>query len=702
MTLDLGPISFETFLARHWRRRPLHVPGGARRVLETTVEPAQFLAACERLERLAPHLVYRRGLELAFAQRIDLADGVADGALHRVCERFAGWTAGAQIWFDGVYAREGMGIGSHFDLADTFLLQQRGTKLWRLHPPSFLPDEPIRQRLLNETIAAMYMPDGALEVRLDEGDLLYLPLLWVHWGISEGESLSLSLTLTARLGLECIELGGLDVPRLAAGDDGAAARARASLWCAGYPQPTPTQVPAGRPLPASVRETVIRDPRWWRPIPMVWTLDGEAAAAAASRAAAERHVEALAATLPELARAWAAEAVASVAASGPAPAVRPAPLSELEALLREAAALPDPKVDPARLVEPDWNGPEIELLRQRVARRCTGRFLRIVERSHEWIRNEEPRAALSTLVRALARMSPAQRARALSHTALRGWSWRAAEAIQFAYVPRLEAIVAELPRLLLPSLLEADALAPDDRLPVPTGSPAKRRLEALAPAWPGGPPILGDDDWIHGFFPAPERARGLALRRGAGVEERAALAAALTAGRAWLADRWPAWAAPVDRAFELVVLAEDAADEMVAVTLPPPRTTRAFPGLLAAAPRAPEATARMLVAEAARRLAHDALDGLSLVEDTPRESFAAWAGRGASLSERVADLLVHALVLEVLPGAPGAPGAPAAPGGPGPGAAAAAALRAEPGLTAAGAALIDGIARRIIDRADRG
>ncbi|HSK02542.1 MAG TPA: hypothetical protein VK932_14920, partial [Kofleriaceae bacterium] len=171
--------------------------------------------------------------------------------------------------------------------------------------------------------------------------------------------------------------------------------------------------------------------------------------------------------------------------------------------------------------------------------------------------------------------------------------------------------------------------------------------------------------------------------RGAGPEERAALAAALTAGRAWLADRWPAWDAPVARAFELVVLAEDEAGA-------PPRTTRAFPGLLAAAPRDPEATARMLVIETARRLAHDALDGLSLVEDTPRESFAAWAGRGASLAERIADLLVQALVLDVLPGAPG------------PGAAAAEALRAEPGLTPAGAALIDGIARRIIDRADRG
>ncbi|HSK01182.1 MAG TPA: cupin domain-containing protein, partial [Kofleriaceae bacterium] len=491
MTLDLGPISIETFLATYWRRRPLHVPGGARRVLETTVEPAQFLAACARLERLAPHLIYRRGPELAFAQRIDLADG----ALHRVCERFAGWMSGAQIWFDGVYAREGMGIGSHFDLADTFLLQQRGTKVWRLHPPSFLPDEAIRQRLLNETIAAMYMPDGALEIRLDEGDLLYLPLLWVHWGISEGESLSLSLTLTARLGLECLDLAGLDLAGLAAGGagaGGAAARARASLWCAGYPQPTPTQVPAGRPLPASVREAVVRDPRWWRPIPIVWAIEGEASAEAATRAEAERHIEALAAALPELAGAWADPTAAEPAAAAaplerPATPERPAPLPELEELLRDAAALPDPKVDPASLAAPDTAGGEAELLRQRVARRCTGRFLRIVERSHEWIRNEELRATLSTLVRALARMAPEQRAQALSHTALRGWIWRAAEAIQFAYVPRLEAIARELPRLLLPS-----------------------RPEASVPAWPGGPPILGDDDWIHGCFPAPARARGLA------------------------------------------------------------------------------------------------------------------------------------------------------------------------------------------------
>ncbi|HEU4537254.1 MAG TPA: cupin domain-containing protein, partial [Polyangiaceae bacterium] len=365
MQLHLGHTSFETFCSTYWRRQPLYVPGGARQFLEAPVEPAQFLAACERLERLAPGQLFRKGPDLAFAQRVDLADGM----LHRVCERFAGWVAGAQIWFDGVYAREGMGIGSHFDLADTFLLQQRGTKLWRLHPPSFLPEETIRRRLLNETeLDAMYMPDGALEFRLHEGDLLYLPLLWVHWGVSEGESLSLSLGFTARSGLDGFDWAGLAADGTAA-DWGAAPeararaveRARASLWRTCYPRPNPTQVPALR-LPAKVRAALAHDPRWWRPLPTVWTLDGEPAVEAATRAQAARHVDALAASLPELAGAWAEGAAepppaASVARSaryeGPAARGDEGALPGLDGLARDAAALPDPAVDPARLASPE-------------------------------------------------------------------------------------------------------------------------------------------------------------------------------------------------------------------------------------------------------------------------------------------------------------------------------------------------------------
>jgi hypothetical protein len=314
MPLDLGSISFETFCSTYWRRQPLYVPGGAHRVLDTTFEPSQFLAACERLEAVAPGQIVRKGPDLAFAQRVDRADET----LRRVCERFAGWVSGAQISFDGVYARCGMDIGSRFDRADTFLLQQRGTKRWRLHPPSFLPEDTIRRRLLNETeIDAMYMPDGALEFRLHEGDLLYLPLLWAHWAVSQGESLSLALSFTARLGLDCLALegaasGGAPLGQGDRGDqgsrgeqsdrgeqsgrsdrsDGAFERTRSSLWRACYPQPNPTHVSAPGQLPVNVRATLANDPRWWRPLPTIWTLEGQGAVETATRAQAERHVNA--------------------------------------------------------------------------------------------------------------------------------------------------------------------------------------------------------------------------------------------------------------------------------------------------------------------------------------------------------------------------------------------------------------------------
>ncbi|HEU4537003.1 MAG TPA: hypothetical protein VFS00_22935, partial [Polyangiaceae bacterium] len=208
--------------------------------------------------------------------------------------------------------------------------------------------------------------------------------------------------------------------------------------------------------------------------------------------------------------------------------------------------------------------------------------------------------------------------------------------------------------------------------------PAEGRFEPHAPAWPGGPPICGDDAWLHGFFPASGRARGITLLRVGGPEGRDALeelADELAAGRARLARKWPAWAPRADLAFELVALREDTDDE------PPWQSSRAFPGLLATTMRDPEATARALAREAARRLAYDALDGLSLVEESPREAFLAWSGQGLSLSERVADVLANALALEVLAD----PGQPPA--------AVAEALRGAPGLTAAGAALLEALAR---------
>lgn len=738
MPLDLGSLSFETFCSTYWRRQPLYVPGGARRVLDTTFEPSQFLAACERLETVAPGQLVRKGPELAFAPRVDRADET----LRHVCERFAGWVSGAQISFDGVYARCGMDIGSRFDRADTFLLQQRGTKRWRLHPPSFLPEDTIRRRLLNETeIDAMYMPDGALEFRLHEGDLLYLPLLWVHWGVSQGESLSLALSFTARLGLDCLELEG-----------SAFERTRSSLWRTCYPQPNPTHVPALRPLPPNVRATLAHDPRWWRPLPTIWTLEGQGAVEAATRAQAERHVNALAASLPELAKVWEAPAgrpsAGRVTGSGrflAAPPVRDesSVLLGIDELMGTVAALPEPKVELARLAVPEQAFDEVARLRARVARRSMAIFLQIVRQSHALLQREDLRAALRTLTGALTRMPPARCAEALRHVALRSWSWRAAEAIQFGYGPRLEAIVAQLPRLLLPALLDADALAPGDSLPIRPGAarslqllgwgvelrvgralgevlearrephalaltgpntalrlepdgpgrpwrPAEGRFEALAPAWPGGPPICGDDVWLHGFFPVSARARGLTLLRVGGPEGRDALAEladVLSAGHAWLTRKLPAWAPRVAHAFELVALREDTADE------PPWQSNRGFPGLLATTMRDPEATAHSLAREAARRLAHDALDGLSLIEETPWETFLAWGGRGASLSERVADLLASTLVLDVVPG-----GAEKGPSARSELATAAEEIGATAGLTEAGAALIDGLVQRLRER----
>ncbi|MFD0330654.1 JmjC domain-containing protein [Streptacidiphilus monticola] len=88
-------------------------------------------------------------------------------------------------------------IGSHYDGSDNFTLQFEGTKEWFLSPPESIPAEDRRRRLLGDPGLgrAAVAPAGARRFQVGPGDALYIPSTWVHWGLSDGDSTSVSLVV---------------------------------------------------------------------------------------------------------------------------------------------------------------------------------------------------------------------------------------------------------------------------------------------------------------------------------------------------------------------------------------------------------------------------------------------------------------------------------------------------------------------------
>ncbi len=89
------------------------------------------------------------------------------------------------------YASDGGGVGPHLDSYDVFLLQVQGRRRWRIGPVAdraLQPGLPVR-------ILANFQPTE--EWLLEPGDMLYLPPLWGHDGVAEGECMTCSVGFRA-------------------------------------------------------------------------------------------------------------------------------------------------------------------------------------------------------------------------------------------------------------------------------------------------------------------------------------------------------------------------------------------------------------------------------------------------------------------------------------------------------------------------
>ncbi|MEZ0066654.1 hypothetical protein ABIA32_002666 [Streptacidiphilus sp. MAP12-20] len=93
------------------------------------------------------------------------------------------------------------GFDAHWDTHHVWLAQVEGSKLWRLSAPIF--DAPLEHHTWKsigftdeQRKKALYEPDRV--VRLREGEVLWIPRGWVHWG-STGHEPSMHITIGVHL-----------------------------------------------------------------------------------------------------------------------------------------------------------------------------------------------------------------------------------------------------------------------------------------------------------------------------------------------------------------------------------------------------------------------------------------------------------------------------------------------------------------------
>ncbi len=204
----LGGLSPQQFMRRHWQKKPLLIRQAIPGVKPPVDRSALFaLAGQDEVEsrlivqdlasndwRLRQGPIPRRALPkldqpgwTLLVQGLDLHVPAA----HALLRQF-GFVPQARV--DDLmisYASDGGGVGPHYDSYDVFLLQVHGRRRWRVGPlkdASLKPDMPLK-------VLANFEPQE--EWLLEPGDMLYLPPMWGHDGVAEGECMTCSIGFRA-------------------------------------------------------------------------------------------------------------------------------------------------------------------------------------------------------------------------------------------------------------------------------------------------------------------------------------------------------------------------------------------------------------------------------------------------------------------------------------------------------------------------
>lgn len=198
----LGGLSPETFMRRHWHKKPLLVRQAL--AMERPFVSRSELFALAASDAVESRLIVRQGRDwslrhgplprrslppIARPQWSLLVQGL-DLHLDRARQMLERFRFVPDARLDDVmvsYATDGGGVGPHFDSYDVFLLQIHGRRRWRI---GRLPNPELQQGVPLK-ILTNFEPEQ--EWLLEPGDMLYLPPRWAHDGVAEGECMTCSI-----------------------------------------------------------------------------------------------------------------------------------------------------------------------------------------------------------------------------------------------------------------------------------------------------------------------------------------------------------------------------------------------------------------------------------------------------------------------------------------------------------------------------
>jgi hypothetical protein len=175
------------FLPRYWRQQPLYLPGGAAAFLPLSPTRAQITAM------LSDGVAHQTdGATVWFMEGLTSGlPGIED--LVTAARRWLEWH---DVWCDVFTTSGPSSIGSHYDGSDNFTIQLSGNKTWFLSDPTGIHPDDLRRRVLCEPgLGSAQMPAMPMSFEVGAGDALYIPSTWIHWGLSDGDSTSVSLVV---------------------------------------------------------------------------------------------------------------------------------------------------------------------------------------------------------------------------------------------------------------------------------------------------------------------------------------------------------------------------------------------------------------------------------------------------------------------------------------------------------------------------
>ena len=220
-SLFLGDFDADTFFRRHWEQRSLHIPHGDPRRFSGLISHETFfereVQRCRHLKastrdasgwsvevRIQPEQaakMFRAGMTICASM---LEETGAIGELIATYRRAI--TTAAPPHVNCYYSPDQRGYGLHFDTHPVWILQVAGSKQWTVsyepavrNPPFNVIFPPDRDRVTLPWIT-LDRPDVRdrerfMDVRLDPGDVLYIPAGGWHAARADGSSLALTLAL---------------------------------------------------------------------------------------------------------------------------------------------------------------------------------------------------------------------------------------------------------------------------------------------------------------------------------------------------------------------------------------------------------------------------------------------------------------------------------------------------------------------------